>query len=187
MWKIFLFLYDDYFKGKDIDVVDIGTGSGCISVTLAAEEPHMHLKATDISGRALNVARSNAKKMNVNIDFKEGNMLEPVMNDKFDILVSNPPYIPETEVVDPLVKDNEPNVALFGGNDGLKFFHIILENAPKIMKEKCILAFEHGYNKTQEIEAICKKYFPDANIYTKKDLQGLDRMTFVIRGFKDEK
>lgn len=182
-----LFLYDDYFKGKDIDVVDIGTGSGCISVTLAAEEQHMHLKATDISGRALNVARSNAKKMNVNIDFKEGNMLEPVMNDKFDILVSNPPYIPETEVVDPLVKDNEPNVALFGGNDGLKFFHIILENAPKIMKEKCILAFEHGYNKTQEIEAICKKYFPDANIYTKKDLQGLDRMTFVIRGFKDEK
>lgn len=182
-----LFLYDDYFKGKDIDVVDIGTGSGCISVTLAAEEPHMLLKATDISGRALNVARSNAKKMNVNIDFKEGNMLEPVMNDKFDILVSNPPYIPETEVVDPLVKDNEPNVALFGGNDGLKFFHIILENAPKIMKEKCILAFEHGYNKTQEIEAICKKYFPDANIYTKKDLQGLDRMTFVIRGFKDEK
>lgn len=182
-----LFLYDDYFKGKDIDVVDIGTGSGCISVTLAAEEPHMHLKSTDISGRALNVARSNAKKMNVNIDFKEGNMLEPVMNDKFDILVSNPPYIPETEVVDPLVKDNEPNVALFGGNDGLKFFHIILENAPKIMKEKCILAFEHGYNKTQEIEAICKKYFPDANIYTKKDLQGLDRMTFVIRGFKDEK
>ena len=182
-----LFLYDDYFKGKDIDVVDIGTGSGCISVTLVAEEPHMHLKATDISGRALNVARSNAKKMNVNIDFKEGNMLEPVMNDKFDILVSNPPYIPETEVVDPLVKDNEPNVALFGGNDGLKFFHIILENAPKIMKEKCILAFEHGYNKTQEIEAICKKYFPDANIYTKKDLQGLDRMTFVIRGFKDEK
>ena len=182
-----LFLYDDYFKGKDIDVVDIGTGSGCISVTLAAEEQHMHLKDTDISGRALNVARSNAKKMNVNIDFKEGNMLEPVMNDKFDILVSNPPYIPDTEVVDPLVKDNEPNVALFGGNDGLKFFHIILENAPKIMKEKCILAFEHGYNKTQEIEAICKKYFPDANIYTKKDLQGLDRMTFVIRGFKDEK
>lgn len=182
-----LFLYDDYFKGKDIDVVDIGTGSGCISVTLAAEEPHMHLMATDISGAALNVARSNARKMNVNVDFKEGNMLEPVMNDKFDILVSNPPYIPETEVVDPLVKDNEPNVALFGGNDGLKFFHIILENAPKIMKEKCILAFEHGYNKTKEIEAICKKYFPDANIYTKKDLQGLDRMTFVIRGFKDEK
>ncbi len=182
-----LFLYDDYFRGKDIEVVDIGTGSGCISVTLAAEEPHMHLKATDISPEALKVAQSNAKKMNVNVEFKEGNMLEPVMNDKFDILVSNPPYIPETEAVDPLVKDNEPNVALFGGNDGLKFFHIILENAPKIMKEQCILAFEHGYNKTAEIEAICKKYFPDANIYTKKDLQGLDRMTFVIRGFKNEK
>lgn len=182
-----LFLYDDYFKGKDIDVVDIGTGSGCISVTLAAEEPHMHLKATDISEEALKVAKSNAEKMNTNVDFRQGNMLEPVMNDRFDILVSNPPYIPETEVVDPLVKDNEPNIALFGGNDGLKFFHIILENAPKIMRDKCILAFEHGYNKTTEIEAICKKYFPDANVYTKKDLQGLDRMTFVIRGFKNAK
>lgn len=182
-----LYLYDDYFDGQDVDVVDIGTGSGCISVTLAAEETHMHLKATDISPEALEVAKSNAKKMGVNVEFREGNMLEPVMNDKFDILVSNPPYIPETEEVDSLVKDNEPNVALYGGNDGLKFFHIILKNAPLIMKDKCILAFEHGYNKTTEIENICRTYFPDSEIYTKKDLQGLDRMTFVIRGFNNEK
>lgn len=182
-----LFLYDDFFKPNDVSVVDIGTGSGCISCTLALEEPHMHVCATDISDKALEVARANAIKLGANVEFFQGDMLEPVMDKKFDILVSNPPYIPRLENVDPLVKDNEPNIALFGGDDGLKFYHIILSNAPKIMKEKCILGFEHGYNKTKEIEAICKKYFPNARVYTKKDLQGLDRMTFVIRGFNDEK
>lgn len=182
-----LFLYDDYFKGKDVNVVDIGTGSGCIGITLNLEEPRMHVTSTDISADALDVAKSNSKKLGANVNFYQGNMLEPVMDKKFDILVSNPPYIPEDEEVDSLVKDNEPNVALFGGKDGLKFYRIILEEACKIMNDKCILAFEHGYNKTKEIEDICHLYFKDANIYTKKDLQGLDRMTFVIRGFNNEK
>lgn len=182
-----LFLYDDFFKPSEVDVVDIGTGSGCISCTLALEEPRMHVCATDISSDALDVAKKNALKLGAKVEFFQGDMLEPVMDKKFDILVSNPPYIPTVENVDPLVKDNEPNIALYGGNDGLKFYHVILSNAPKIMKDKCILGFEHGYNKTQEIEAICKTYFPDAKVYTKKDLQGLDRMTFVIRGFNDEK
>lgn len=178
-----LYLYDDYFKGQMVDVVDVGTGSGCISVTLAAEEKNMKVTATDISDEALKIASSNASKMNVDVTFYQGDMLKPIMDKKFDILVSNPPYIPDNEIVDSLVKDNEPNVALFGGTDGLKFYRVILENAPKIMREKCILAFEHGYNKTFEIEDLCRKYFPEAKVFTKKDLQGLDRMTFVIRGF----
>ena len=168
-------------------ILDLCTGSGAIAISLKKFVPNADITAVDISEKALEIAQKNAEKLEAKINFVKSNLFDKLDNKKFDIIVSNPPYIPETEVVDPLVKDNEPNVALFGGNDGLKFFHIILENAPKIMKEKCILAFEHGYNKTQEIEAICKKYFPDANIYTKKDLQGLDRMTFVIRGFKDEK
>lgn len=182
-----LFLYDDFMHGQKVDVVDIGTGSGCISVTLAAEEKNMNVSATDISDEALVIAKKNAQKMDAKVTFYQGDMLAPVMDKKFDILVSNPPYIPTTEVVDSLVKDNEPNVALFGGNDGLKFYRVILENAPKIMNEKCILAFEHGYNKTTEIEEIARANFPGAEVYTKKDLQGLDRMTFVVRGFKNEK
>lgn len=178
-----LYLYDDYFKGQKVDVVDIGTGSGCISVTLAAEEKNMNVTATDISKDALKIASYNAKKMNVNVEFIEGDMLTPLYGRKFDILVSNPPYIPQTEVVDSLVKDNEPNVALFGGEDGLKFYKIILENANKILNEKCILAFEHGYQMTEKIEKLAKDNFPTAKVYTKKDLQGHDRMTFVIRGF----
>ena len=171
-----LFLYDDYFKGKDIDVVDIGTGSGCISVTLAAEEPHMHLKATDISGRALNVARSNAKKMNVNIDFKEGNMLEPVMNDKFDILVSNPPYIP-TEDLYSLQKEvlHEPKMALDGGDDGLKFYRAIVKNWVRFLKKTGCICVEIGINQSNEVVDIFK-HANFKNIQTIKDLSGIDRV-----------
>ena len=81
-----------------------------------------------------------------------------------------------------LVKDNEPNVALFGGKDGLKFYKIILSGAKEILNDKAIIAFEHGYNKTKEIEDIARYYFPNAKIISKKDLEGLDRMTFVIVG-----
>ncbi len=182
-----LYLYDDYFKDKKVEVADVGTGSGCIAITLALEEKNMHVMASDISLEALTVARGNAKKLGANVDFYQGDMLAPLMDKKLDILVSNPPYIPTEETVDSLVKDNEPNLALFGGNDGLKFYRVILENAPKIMNEKCILAFEHGYDKSSEIEDIARKNFPGALVYTKKDLQGLDRMTFVIRGFNNEK
>ena len=100
----------------------------------------------------------------------------------FDIIVSNPPYIPTVEVVDSLVKDNEPNVALFGGEDGLKFYRIIIENLHKIAKDKFVLAFEHGYNKNQEIEELILKHFPNAKVIHKKDMQGKDRMSFAIVG-----
>ena len=91
-------------------------------------------------------------------------------------------YIPDSEIVESLVKDNEPNIALFGGNDGLKFYRVIVENAHKIAKEKFIMAFEHGYNKNDEIEQLILKNFPNAKIIHKKDLQGKDRMTFAIVG-----
>ncbi len=178
-----LLLYDRNLKGKKVDVVDIGTGSGCIATTLSLEEKNMNVCATDISKEALKVASKNASRLGAHVNFLQGDMLEPVMDKKFDILVSNPPYIPTSENVDPLVKDNEPNVALFGGDDGLKFYRIILENSVKIMKDKCIIGFEHGYDKSKEIEAIAAKFYPDATIYTLKDYQGLDRMTFVIRGY----
>lgn len=181
-----LMLYDRNMKGQKADVVDIGTGSGCISITLSLEEKNMNVTATDISPEALLVAKSNCEKLGGSVNFLQGDMLQPVMDKKFDILVSNPPYIPTTEVVDSLVKDNEPNVALFGGNDGLYFYRIILQNSVKIMKDKFIMGFEHGYDKSKEIEDIARSFYPDANIYTLKDYQGLDRMTFVIRGYKND-
>ncbi len=180
-----LYLYDKYFKNKKVDVIDIGTGSGCIAITLAKEEKNMNVSASDISDVALNIAKKNNELLKANVNFFKSDMLKQVEG-KYDILVSNPPYIPDKEEVDSLVKDNEPNIALFGGEDGLKFYKIILEESGRILKDKCILAFEHGYDKGEEIRNIAKTYFKDALIFTKNDLQGKERMTFVVRGFENE-
>lgn len=182
-----LMLYDEYFADDKVDLVDIGTGSGCLAVTLKKEEPDkFNVIATDISLEALEVAKQNARNNEVSVEFIAGDMLKPVIKRKFDILVSNPPYIPQDEKVDDIIYDNEPHVALFGGEDGLKFYREILKNANHILKDKAIIAFEHGYDKAKELRNIAKMYFPNAKVYTLKDMQNLDRMTFVIKGFKEE-
>ena len=177
-----LYRYDSYFKGQQVDVCDLATGSGCIGITLALEERLMRVVATDISKDALRIAKENSEKLGANVEFLEGDMLEPVKNRKFDIFVSNPPYIPEKENVMSLVTDNEPNIALFGGEDGMKFYRIILENVHTLLKEKAIACFEHVYDKKEEMLALAKHYFPEARVEVLKDLEGKDRMTFIYVG-----
>ncbi|MCR5113205.1 MAG: peptide chain release factor N(5)-glutamine methyltransferase [Acholeplasmatales bacterium] len=181
-----LYKYDDFFKGKKVDVCDLATGSGCIGITLSLEEKNMNVIATDISKDALAIARENNKKLGGRVTFLEGDMLEPVKGRKFDIFVSNPPYIPDSELVDPLVKDNEPNIALFGGSDGMKFYRIILSGLKPLLKDKAMVAFEHGYDKKNEMLALAKEYFPNAHAECIKDLEGKDRMTFIYVGGIDE-
>ncbi|MCR5483464.1 MAG: peptide chain release factor N(5)-glutamine methyltransferase [Bacilli bacterium] len=177
-----LYRYDDYFKGQKIDVCDLATGSGCIAITLALEEPNMTVVATDISKDALNVAKINNEKFNAGVKFIQGDMLKPLGNRKFDIFVSNPPYIPDSELVDSLVKDNEPNIALFGGSDGMKFYNIILSGLKNHLKKNAIVAFEHGFDKKEEMEKLIEKYFPNSRHECIKDLEGKDRMTFIYLG-----
>lgn len=178
-----LYYYDKHFNGQELDLVDIGTGSGCISITLALEEKHFNVSASDISSGAIKVAQSNANKLGANVNFYVGDMVSAVFGHTYDILVSNPPYIPVAEKVMSLVKDNEPNVALFGGDDGLKFYRIILKDAKKVLKkDKFMIAFEHAYDKANEIREIAKKEYPNANVFTIKDMEGKDRMTFVLMG-----
>lgn len=177
-----LYRYDRHFKGKKVKVCDLACGSGCIGITLDLEEKNMEVIATDISKEALEVAKENNKKLGANVKFLEGDMLEPVKNYKFDIFVSNPPYIPNDELVDPLVKDNEPNIALFGGSDGMKFYDIILKGLKPLLNEKALIAFEHGYDKKQEMISLANKYFPNAKVEVLKDLEGKDRMTFIYVG-----
>ncbi len=177
-----LYCYDTHFKGRKVDVCDLATGSGCIGITLALEEPNMNVTATDISKEALEVAKENSQALGASVEFLEGDMLEPVKKRKFDIFVSNPPYIPEDEEVMSLVKDNEPNIALFGGKDGMKFYRIILSGVKDLLKEKAIICFEHGYNKKEEMIALAKTYFPDSKVELVKDLEGKDRMTFIYVG-----
>ena len=177
-----LYKYDEHFGGKKVEVCDLATGSGCIAITLAKEEPNMHVVATDISKEALEVAKLNNQKFDANVKFLQGDMLTPLKGKKFDIFVSNPPYIPENEDVDSLVKDNEPNLALFGGDDGMKFYRIILQGLRPLLNKKALVAFEHGYDKKEEMLALCKKYFPEGKAECIKDLEGKDRMTFIYVG-----
>lgn len=176
-----LMFYDQYFENQPVTVVDIGTGSGCLSITLDKEETNMTVSASDISTKAIEVAKKNNAALEANVQFKVGDMLEPFYGEKFDILVSNPPYIPAQEHVEALVKDNEPHVALFGGEDGLDFYRVILKNAHKILNDKFMIAFEHAFDKSDNLKDIINEYFDDVEIIQKKDMQGKDRMTFIIK------
>ena len=177
-----LYRYDEHFGGKKVDVCDLATGSGCIAITLALEEKNMSVVASDISKEALAVAKANNEKFNAGVKFLQGDMLAPLKGRKFDIFVSNPPYIPEGEDVMSLVKDNEPNLALFGGDDGMKFYRIILSGIKPLLNKKAMICFEHGYDKKDEMIALAKKYFPTSKVEVIKDLMGRDRMTFIYVG-----
>lgn len=174
-------IYDEHFSGGKVDVVDVGTGSGAIAITLALEESNMRVDATDISEDALAVAKENAKNLNAKVNFIQGDMLEPLlkMGKRYDILVSNPPYIPDEEAVDPLVKDNEPHVALFGGEDGMDFYEVILKDAKKVLKPKGVILFEHGWNQRKRMMELIQKYFPHSEFQIIKDMNQKDRITFI--------
>jgi release factor glutamine methyltransferase len=174
--------YDEEFNKKDITLVDIGTGSGAIAIALAKEEPHMQVYASDISHDALDVAKENACNNSASINFFEGDMLNPFIEAgiKFDVLVSNPPYIPDDEFVEKIVKDNEPNVALFGGIDGMDFYEVILKNASLILKPHNIIAFEHSYSKKTAMENLARKYFPKGIVTDIQDMEGKSRMTIIV-------
>jgi len=175
-------VYDEHFSGVNVDLVDIGTGCGAIGLSLSLEEPLMNVTITDISDLALAVAKENANKLGAKSQFIQSDMLTELIarNMKFDILVSNPPYIPEKEDVDSLVYDNEPHLALFGGVDGLYFYREILRDASKILKPKNIIAFEHAYHHREGMANLVNEYFPNADFETIKDMQGRDRMTVII-------
>lgn len=177
-----LYFYDDYFKGQQVDVVDIGTGSGCIAVTLSKEEDKMTVYASDISDKALEVAKKNNEKLGGNVSFRQGDLLKPFQGMKFDIIVSNPPYIPSSEDVEKIVLLHEPNIALFGGDTGLIFYERILKDALNYLKPNGLIAFEHAYDKNEEIKALVNHYIPGAKITQIKDLSGKDRMTFIKVG-----
>ena len=174
--------YDEIFKNKKVKVCDIGTGSGCIAVSLAKEEPNMEVVATDISDAALDVAKYNAKVNDANVKFYQGNMLDELIrnNLKFDILVSNPPYIDKSEEIDPLVKQNEPHLALYADNLGMQFYEEILSNAKLIMNTPSIILFEHGYKQRGLMLELIDKYYPNSDCEIIKDLSGNDRFTIII-------
>lgn len=172
--------YIKQFFDYPVKAVDLGTGSGCIAVTLKHKlGNNIEMHAVDISKAALEVAMENAKNNNVDITFYHGDMLEP-LDDKFDVIISNPPYIRKDEEIMNIVKNNEPSIALFADNEGLANYEKILSGAKEYLKEKSLLAFEIGFNQADKIIEIVKTYFPNSIIKVEKDMQERDRFVFVF-------
>ena len=173
---------DLYKPEGDITLADVGTGSGAIAIALKKEEERLNVYASDISREALDVAEENARNNDAAITFLEGSMLEPFIDKgiRLDILVSNPPYIPSHEVIEDSVYDYEPHVALFGGEDGLRFYREIFERAHELMNEKGILFFEIGYDQAERLTALAERYFPDAAVHIRKDINRKDRMMEIL-------
>lgn len=161
-------------------IIDVGTGSGAIAISLS-KELSTHVYASDISKKALEVAKLNINKTKANVSLLEGDMLAPYIdkNIKVDIIVSNPPYISDDEKIEDVVYNNEPHIALYAKNKGLEFYESILKEAKKILNTKYLIAFEIGYLQANDIKELAKKYLGNVKVEIKKDLSGKNRMLFV--------
>lgn len=165
------------YENNNIKVLDLCTGSGAIAISLAKEfeNKNVQVYASDISSKALEVAKKNAMQNNVQINFINSNMFESI-KEKFDIIVSNPPYI-ETKVINKLSKDvqSEPYIALDGGEDGLKYYKIIANEYEKYLKEDGTLLLEIGYDQKQSVTEL----FINKRVECIKDLAQNDRVIIV--------
>ena len=166
---------------EPLEILDIGTGSGAIAITLA-KHLNCHVLATDISKKAIEIAKENAKRNDVQMDFEQSDILKNIQG-KFDVIISNPPYIAKEEDIDPLVKNNEPYIALYADNNGLYFYEEILKNINPYLKEKSLIAFEIGMTQSKPITKLAQNFLPQSKIITEKDLTGKDRYIFIFNNF----
>ena len=167
-----------YLK-DNISIIDIGTGSGCIPISLKKLLPKTNITAVDISPEALEVANDNAKTNNVDVTFLQSDVFSNVTH-KYDCIISNPPYIRYDEDIMDIVKENEPHIALFAEDNGLYFYKKIINESDKYLNNKFIIAFEIGEEQGQDIINIAKNKYPNAKVLLEKDLQHFDRFIFII-------
>lgn len=168
-----------YFNKDNIKILDIGTGSGCIAITLNKLLNSSDITGIDISSEALEVAKENNISNNTNVKFIESDIFSNV-SDKYDVIISNPPYISydDIEVMD-IVKNNEPHLALYAKDNGLYFYDNIIKDSSKYLNDKFVMAFEIGYKQGKDITKIVNKYYKDINISVEKDYSGRDRFVFI--------
>ncbi len=173
----------DYLPGDDEIIVDIGTGCGNIAISLAKELPSMRIFATDISRKAVQLARMNASGEKVsNITFIAGNLYAPLeklqLEGKCDFIVSNPPYVSEAEweTLNNEIRDHEPKSALVAGEAGLEVIRPLVQGAPVYLKPGGFLLFEIGYNQRSEVQSILNSSPVWQDVKFHKDLAGTDRV-----------
>ncbi|MCL0330060.1 peptide chain release factor N(5)-glutamine methyltransferase [Apilactobacillus xinyiensis] len=167
-------------SNEPLNVLDVGTGSGAIAIALKQQRPKWQVWASDISEPALNVAKKNAQDNNVDINFRHSNLFTNI-NGKFDIIVSNPPYISndETPYMDKSVLKYEPYTALFAENNGLELYQRISLERGDVSKQDATLYLEIGFKQEDAVVDIFKQHSPLSKIETKQDLANHPRMVKI--------
>ena len=161
-------------------ILDLCTGSGAIAISLKKYIPSAQVYAVDISKKALEIAKKNAHRLEAEVKFIESNLFEKIKNEKFDIIVSNPPYIKKSDI-NYLSQEvqKEPQIALDGGYDGLEFYRKISYQAIDYLKFGSYLCFEIGYDQKEEVLEVLKGIEHYTKTYCKKDLCGNDRVVIT--------
>lgn len=164
-------------------VLDIGTGSGCIAVALTRQLPEAAVTATDISGAALDVARRNADRHGTVIEFLQGSLFEPLEKRRFDLIVSNPPYIPAYDIagLEPEVRDFDPRQALDGGEDGLSLYRLMIPAAREHLNSGGWLLVEVGAGQANDVTELFLKAGGYADPCTALDPGGIERVVGAQR------
>ena len=159
-------------------IIDLCTGSGCIAITLS-KELNTSVDALDISSDAINLAKENTVNNNAAVNYINEDIKTFNTNTKYNVIISNPPYVRLDETVGPETK-YEPQIALFANDNGLEFYKIILDKSKDILEDKFIIAFEIGDKQGQSVKDYASNLYPNANITIKKDLNNLERYVYII-------
>jgi len=166
-----------YFCNQKVDILDLGTGSGCIAISLKKEINSL-VDALDISKKALNVAKENALNNGVKVNFINKDMTT-YKTKKYDVIISNPPYIANDEKIMDIVKNNEPHIALYAKNNGLYFYEKIIDNIPYITKDKYLICLEIGQSQSNAIINYANIHLKNIIISVEKDYSNKERFLFI--------
>lgn len=176
--------YSKKFNKDKLKILDLGCGSGAIGLTLKKLIKNSDVTLVDISKEALEVAKQNAVNLDLDVTFIESDWFSNLEITKYDIIVSNPPYIKNDEQIEEIVKNNEPALALYGGQDGLDCYKKILFSIEPYLNDEYLIAFEIGESQKEEITNLVINSLPTAIVTCKKDLYGRNRMIFVRNKIK---
>jgi len=170
-------LLKDYKPNGKLRMIDIGTGSGCIALSVASELPQVEMHACDISEEALEVARANAVRLGLEkrIQFRHSDLLSAYQGEQFDFVVSNPPYVGESEAdkVQKQVREFEPKTAVFSGWEGMEIYRRLIPQAHAALKPGGWLVTEIGYSTEEKVKQLLTGF---TNVQTTTDLQGIPRV-----------